>query len=197
MYKGVITINKIDTFKKVQEIDKKGIDKNDPVVTFLKEYSEEYKKAVEMFKSMYPDGDENNNIFSSDLVTFNEECTKLINYIKQCVENPTEIYVLYIFRKGNLIDYGRCEQSTNNTGDTIKMVSNEDLRELYRLLQQEFSSSFNAGFKHTFGEFWSLIPIIGENVMINISSDNKFDLDWFYEEAHKKQESYSSRNSIK
>ena len=38
MYKGVITINKIDTFKKVQEIDKKGIDKNDPVVTFLKEY---------------------------------------------------------------------------------------------------------------------------------------------------------------
>ena len=65
------------------------------------------------------------------------------------------------------------------------------------VLQQEFSSNFNAGFKHTFGESWSLIPIIGENVMINISSDNKFDLDWFYEEAHKKQESYSSRNSIK
>lgn len=193
----MITIIKKDIFKIIQEIDEKGIDKNDPVVPYLKEYSEYYKKAVEMFKSMYPDGDENNNIFSSDLVTFNEECTKLINYIKQCMENPTEIYVLYIFRKGNLIDYGRCEQSTNNTGGTIKMVSNEDLRELYRLLQQEFSSNFNDGIKHTFGEGWSLIPIIGENVMINISSNNKFDLDWFYEEAHKKQESYSSKNSIK
>ena len=191
-------MNKEDTFKKVQEIDEKDIDKNDPVVPFLNECFEDYKKAADMIKSMFPDvADETNSIFSSDLDIFNEACTKFINYIKQCVENPTEIYVLYIFRKGNLIDYGRCEQSTNNTGDTIKMVSNEDLRELYRLLQQEFSSNFNAGFKHTFGEFWSLIPIIGENVMINISSDNKFDLDWFYEEAHKKQESYSSRNSIK
>ena len=189
----MITINKIDTFKKVQEIDKKGIDKNDPVVTFLKEYSEEYKKAVEMFKSMYPDVDENNNIFSSDLVTFNEECTKLINYIKQCVENPTEIYVLYIFRKGNLIDYGRCEQSTNNTGDTIKMVSNEDLRKLYRLLQQEFSSNFKDGCKHTFGEGWSLNPIIGENVMIDINSYNSYDKNWFYEESHKEQKSDSPK----
>ena len=84
----------------VREIIIKGIDKNDPVVTFLKEYSEEYKKAADMIKSMYPDVDENNNIFSSDLVTFNEACTKLINYIKQCVENPTEIYVLYILRNG-------------------------------------------------------------------------------------------------
>ena len=80
---GVMTMNKEDKFKKVQEIDEKGIDKNDPVVPFLNECFEDYKKVADMIKSMFPDvADETNNIFSSDLEIFNEACTKFINYIK-------------------------------------------------------------------------------------------------------------------
>ena len=134
---------------------------------------------------------ETNSIFSRDLDIFNEACTKFIEYIKRCMENTDELYVLYILRNGNLIDYGRCEQGTRITNDTIEMVSNEDLRELYILLQEEFSEDFKNVRKHTSGEGWSLSPIIGENVMIEISSDNSFDLNWFYDEAHKKQESDS------
>lgn len=189
-----MTMNKEDTFKKVQEIDEKGIDKNDPVVPFLNECFKDYKKAADMIKSMFPDvSDEANRTFSNDLDIFNESCTKFINYIKQCVENTSELYVLYILRNGNLIDYGRCEQGTRITSDTIKMVSNEDLRKLYILLQQEFSSNFKDGCKHTFGEGWSLNPIIGENVMIDINSYNSYDKNWFYEESHKEQKSDSPK----
>ena len=184
-------MNKADILKKVQEIDEKGIDKNDP---FIEECFEDYKKAIDMMKSMFPDvDDETNSIFSSDLDIFNEACTKFINYIKQCLENTNELYVLYMLRNGNLIDYGRYEQGTRITSDTIKMVSNEDLRKLYRLLQQEFSSNFKDECKHTFGEGWSLIAIIGENVMIDINSYNSYDKNWFYEELHKEQKSDSPK----
>ncbi len=187
-------MNKADIFKKVQEIDEKGIDKNDPVVPFLNKSFEDYKKAIDMIKSMVPDvADEANSIFSSDLDIFNEACTKFINYIKQCVENTNELYVLYMLRNGNLIDYGRCEQGTRITSDTIKMVSNEDLRKIYILLQQEFSSNFKDGCKHTSGEGWSLNPIIGKNVMIDINSYDSYDKNWFYEELHKEQKSDSPK----
>ena len=184
-------MNKEEILKKVQEIDEKGIDKNDP---FLNKCFEDYKKTDDIFKSMFPDVAAGaNNIFSSNLDIFNEACTKFINYIKQCVENTNELYFLYMLRNGNSIDYGRYVKGIRRTSDTIKMVSNEDLRKLYRLLQQEFSSDFKDGCKHTFGEGWSLNPMIGENVMIDINSYNSYDKNWFYEESHKEQKSDSPK----
>ena len=155
-----------DIFKKMQEIDEKGIDKND---SFIDKSLEAYKKLNDMVKSIIPD--KTNSTFSSDLNIFNEACTKFINYIKQCVENPNEVYVLYMLRNDNSIDYGRYKQGIRKK-DTIEMISNEDLKKLYELLQTEFASNFKDGCTHTFGKGWSLNPIIGENVMIDINSNN-------------------------
>lgn len=177
-----------DIFKKMQEIDEKGIDKND---SFIDKSLEDYKKVNDMIKSILPD--KINSTFSSDLNIFNEACTKFINYIKQCVENPNEVYVLYMLRNDNSIDYGRYKQGIRRKKDTIEMISNEDLRKLYELLQAEFASNFQDGCKHTFGEGWSLNPTIGENVMIDISSSNSYDKNWFYEELYKEQKSDSPK----
>jgi len=135
--------------------------------------------------------------FSKDLSKFNQDCIKLIEFIKQCVENTNELYVLYMSRNGNLIDYGRCDlEGTRITSDTIKMVSNEDLRKLYRLLQQEFASNFIDGCNHTFSEGWSLNPTIGENVVIDINSDNSYDKNWFYEEVRQRRTKSDSPKKI-
>ncbi len=64
------------------------------------------------------------------------------------------------------------------------MISDEDLRLLYELIKKRFSSGFKLSFKHTFGEGWTLNPIINEKVMIDINSDNVYDRKWFYEESH-------------
>ena len=71
-----------------------------------------------------------------------------------------------MLRNDNLIDYGRYKQGIRRKKDTIEMISNEDLRKLYELLQTEFASNFQDGCKHTFGEGWSLNPTIGENVRL-------------------------------
>lgn len=181
-------VNMGDIFKKIQEIDEKNIDKNDP---FMDKCLEDYKKANDMIKSILPD--KTNSTFNSDLNMFNEACTKFINYIKQFVENPNEVYVLYMLRNGNSIDYGKYEKGIRRKKDTIEMISDEDLRKLYKLLQAEFVSNFTDGCKHTFGEGWSLNPTIGENVMIDINSYNSYDKNWFYEESHKEQKSDSPK----
>ena len=69
------------------------------------------------------------------------------------------------------------------------MISNEDLKKLYELLQNEFSSNFVDGWKHTFGKGWSLNPTIGENIIMDINSDIYSDSSWFYAESHKEQQS--------
>lgn len=134
--------------------------------------------------------------FSGDLNKFNESCVEFISFIKQCVENVKEnkVYVfLYMLRNGNSINYGEYEHGLREKKGTIEMISNEDLRKLYELLQDKFATDFIGGCKHTFGEGWSLNPTIGENVMIDINSCNSYDKDWFYEEVHKEQKSNSPK----
>ena len=62
----------IDILKKVQEIDKKGANINDP---YLKEFMEQTKKAIESM-----DFGTNEDTFSNDINQFNSQCRELINY---------------------------------------------------------------------------------------------------------------------
>ena len=114
-----------DIFEKMHETDEKGIDKND---SFIDKSLEDHKKVEDMIKSILPD--KTDSTFSSDLNIFSQACTKFINYIKQCVENPDEVYVLYMLRDDNSIDYGRYKQCIKKKKDTIEMISNEDLRNI-------------------------------------------------------------------
>lgn len=172
-----------DILKKMQEIDENGIEKND---TFLDKSIEGYKKFYDIFKPFTSTAEE--QPFSSDLDKFNNDCLEFISYIRQCISNG-EIYVLYLLRKGNAIHYGRYDHGIKIDKSIIDMISDKDLRNIYELMQNEFSTDFVDGYKHTFGEGWSLNPTIGENVMIDINSNSPNDINWFYEESHKEQKS--------
>lgn len=170
-----------DIFLKNQENDNKRIESED---AFLDKCIEDYKKISDMVKA-YGTSEEKIT-FSNNLEKFNEECSIFINYIKQCTQNGVAS-ILYMMRQGNLIYYGKYNRGMKTDNHTIEMVSNDDLKKLYELLQIEFASSFVDGCKHNTIEGWSLNPTIGENVMIDINSNSSNDRDWFYEESHKEQ----------
>lgn len=146
--------------------------------------------AIENFKNKdnllkYPNLDKvSEPTFSSDLDKFNIDCLTFINYVKQCKQTD-EFFVLYLSRVGNVIKCGKYDHGTQIDLDKIKMVSDNDLKKIYDLLQNEFPNDFVDGCKHTFGQGWTLNPSIGENIWIDIKSDNLNDQNWFYEESHK------------
>ncbi len=180
-----------DFLKRIQEIDEKGIDSND---TFLDKSLEEYKEITNILKSF--NSSIQNESFSGDLNKFNKDCSEFIEYIKKCGES-SEISVLYMLRMENVIHYGKFNHGVRMDKNAIEMMGDEDLRKLYLLVQSEFVSDFVDGYKHTIGEGWSLNPTIGENVMIDISSDNSSDKNWFYEESHKEQKKQIIKEKIK
>ena len=133
-----------------------------------------------------------NVTFSNDLNKFNQDCREFINYVKQCVQNANngKECVLFLSRSNNELEYG---ENGYGTMKIIEMESNEDLRKLYKLIQTEFSSDFVNGFRHTYGEGMSLNPMIGENVLIDINSDNSYDQNWFYKESVKEEKNVSAK----
>lgn len=180
-----------DIFKIVQEIDEKGINDKDNVLDkCINEWMEEDKKAADTLKSFWTRKQQ--ETFSSDINKFNNDCIEFIEYIKHCSEE-SELSILYMVRQGNTIHYGKNNHGVRIDKSVIKMTSNQDLRKMYELMQIEFASDFKDNYKHTYGEGWSLCPIIGENVVIEIDSNNSMDKNWFYEQSHKEPEEKSSK----
>lgn len=175
-----------DIFKIVQGIDKKGIDdKDDFLNKCIDEWMEEDKKISETLKSSWTSKQQ--DTYSSDINKFNKECIEFIEfieYIKQCSEE-SELSILYMLRQGNTIHYGKNNHGVRIDKSVIEITNNQDLRKMYELMQIEFASDFKDNYKHTYGEGWSLCPIIGEHVVIEIDSDNPMDKNWFYEQSHK------------
>ena len=179
-----------ENLSKIQEIDEKGIGRND---AFWDKILEDYKRYSEMVKS-FSSGEEKIP-FSSDVDKFKADCLEFISYIRQCVGSD-ETSVLYMIRRGNSIHYGRYDYGIKIDKSVIDMISDEDLRRLYELVQNEFSEEFVDGCSHTFGEGWSLKPLIGENVMLDIKSDSHSDRNWFFEETHKALKDDSQKKKL-
>lgn len=80
-------------------------------------------------------------------------------------------------REGSTIRYGKYKHGIKSDAGVLEMVSEEDLRRLYELIQQKFLSDFFEGS--------SLNPSIDKNVMIDMNVTSSSDGDWGYEKTHK------------
>jgi len=173
--------------KKTLEIDDEIIENDND---FLDKCIDDYRKISDMLKA-YGTGEEQIT-FSKNIEKFNENCLVFLNYIKQCTQSDN-ICTLYMLRQENIIQYGKYDHGIKTDNHIIEMVSNDDLKNIYELLQNEFTSDFVEGWKHSFGKGWSLSPTIRENVKIIINSNNPSDSNWFYEESHKEHNNESPR----
>lgn len=118
--------------------------------------------------------------FSKDLDKFNEDCQGLFSLLKGCLNAEEKISWINIERKNNLIYY----QKNNQYKNTIEMMTNDDLRKIYDLIESRYSSRFETGFTFGFRGEYILNPIIGGNVMLEISSDTQHDIEWFFEKIN-------------
>lgn len=123
-------------------------------------------------------------LYSNNINQFNIKTLKFINYIKEKLESE-EICTLFLHRDDTTIHYGYYNEGYKEENDVIEMTSEDDLRKIYELLENEFQDNFDVVYIHTFGEGWSLKPIICEKIIINLESYNQYDRNWFYEETHK------------
>ena len=122
--------------------------------------------------------------YSKDIVKYNKECRRFLEYIKQYIIK-NEVNILYINRKENIIKYGKIEENTKINENTINMINENNLKDIYIKIKKEFQDNFINGIKKTYGEGWSLNPIINNNTLIDINSDNIQDKKWFCKEAAK------------
>jgi pyruvate/2-oxoglutarate/acetoin dehydrogenase E1 component len=98
----------------------------------------------------------------------------------------TSNHFLFLTRIGNDIIFGRSTEGTREKLITIKMVSPSDFKKIYESIKGEFESIFVENTKHTFGIGWSLVPFIGDNIMIRVESSNQYDTEWIYDVVHHK-----------
>lgn len=168
----------------------KKLEKKDP---FLDKCLDSYREISDMLKKICVSEDEFS--FSTDLDKFDKECSVFLNYIHQVVAEG-EFAALYLSRNANIIQYGKFSNGIRSNSHTIEMVSANDLKRIYDLLHASFLDSFDEGFKHTFGEGWSLLPVICEKVVIDISSSNSNDRNWFYTESHKMDDNIPKKKNI-
>lgn len=124
--------------------------------------------------------------FSDDLESYKEDVQRFIDYVKFCTFLEDFTYI-FLERRESKIIYGKMQKGIKTDKCIINMVSAADLQEIYHLLKIEFASDFHKGSKHTFGMGWTLLPTIGENVIIDIDSDNHEDRNWFYEEKDSRE----------
>lgn len=171
---------------KTQEKREKNI-KNLESEVYYKQYLDYLKiKSEKSHNSGSETETEETESYSSDTEKYKKEVELFIEYVKCCTFQE-EATFLYLERHKNQIKYGKMKLGSRVDTHIIDMISAIDLQEIYQQLKMEFPSSFKKRAKRTFVIGWQLLPMIGENVMIEINSDNKKDKKWFSEEGKNKE----------
>lgn len=121
--------------------------------------------------------------FSDDESLYSEQIKALLEYITLIKEFGDSTYIR-IKREGNIISYSRINKGFSLDKHEINMISPDNLIKIYEMLKVSFGSDFVFGSKHDMFEGWSLLPIIGDKIILDISSDDFADNNWIYDEIH-------------
>lgn len=131
-----------------------------------------------------------NTSFSTNLDEFEKNCAEIIEKMKKSIEENSGNY-FYLSRNKNIIQFGEYDIGSKKVINTIEMISNNDLKNIYYLLKNKFPDDFYDGCQHEEYEGWFLSPVFGGNTLIDIKSDNEYDQNWFDDEI------YKERNNLK
>ena len=121
--------------------------------------------------------------FSTDYDKYNEQVKNFLDYVALTKE-VSDFAFISVKRINNVIRYSRYKQGLPVDRNEITMVSSGDLRALYETLKISYGAEFVPGSKHEMMHGWSLLPTIGEKIMLEIDSDDLEDRNWIYKETH-------------
>lgn len=121
--------------------------------------------------------------FSTDYDKYNEQVNNFLDYIAM-IKEVEDFAVIKVKRINNVIRYSRYKEGLPVDRNEIAMVSSVDLRALYEILKISYGAEFVPGSKHEMMHGWSLLPTIGEQIVLEIDSDDLEDENWIYNETH-------------
>lgn len=125
----------------------------------------------------------NEQIFSTDYEKYNEQVKNFLDYIA-IIKEIEDFAVIKVKRTNNVIRYSRYKEGLPVYRNEIAMMSSKDLRALYETLKISYGAEFVPGSKHEMMRGWSLLPTIGEKIILEIDSDDLEDENWIYNETH-------------
>ena len=129
--------------------------------------------------------------FSNDIRKFNEDINNFVKYVRENISDEN-IGFMFLERKDNVIRYGKKYKGIRVETIDIDMISNDDLKNIYELLKNEFNSSYDLYFKNDFLYGWQMGMSINDELNIDFDSSSLYDSIWI-EEERKKYFASSSR----
>lgn len=123
--------------------------------------------------------------YSTDYDKYDEEVKDFMDYVALTKESE-EFAFICVRRDDNTIRYYKMREGSPIDMHSITMTGNDNLKEIYESLKVAYGPEFKHGHKHEMINGWSLLPVIGDNVIIDIDSNEPTDKNWIYEEVHQK-----------
>lgn len=136
--------------------------------------------------SDYAQGASEEAAFSDDEVEYDEQLKHFIDFVTLNKEFGDSTFIR-VKREGNIISYSRLQAGIELDNHKIIMTKSDNLKEIYGLLKTTFGPDFVYGNKHEMFGGWSLLPSIGDKLMVEITSDDPADSEWIYNEIHNRQ----------
>lgn len=125
--------------------------------------------------------------YSTDFSKYEEEVKEFMDYVALAKE-AEEFSLICIKRVENTIRYYKMQKGFPRDMHSITMTGNDNLKEIYESLKITYGPEFKHGHKHEMINGYSLLPTIGDNIIIEIDSNELTDKNWIYEEVHMKEE---------
>ena len=125
--------------------------------------------------------------YSINIEKFNDDCRTFIDYVKQLIEKG-DSHSICLSRMHNIIKYYGKEKN-----NTIEMVSTNDLRNLYEMLKNEFSSNFEEYFVHDIMGKCSVFILINNKISVEITSSDFDDKQWLYPVNNVPEKTYTKK----
>lgn len=163
---------KLEDYMKHKEKYNKQNKNEDPFTEFFENFYARQKSTEE------------SRSFSQDVEIYKDDVKRLINYLRIFMRQK-EFSAIYIERSDNQIKYGRKKEGFSHDEHIIEMTNQNDLQRIYNQIKLVFADCFAKGAKHEFSNGLSLLPSLGENIILEIKSDNAYDQDWFSKEIHR------------
>ena len=107
--------------------------------------------------------------FSNDIRKFNDDINNFVKYVRENISDEN-IGFMFSERKDNVIRYGKKYKGIRVETIDIDMISNDDLKNIYELLKNEFNSSYDLYFKN---------DVYSNDKDINRGNNPAFSLDFF------------------
>lgn len=134
------------------------------------------------------------NPFNINLIKFKKESDSFLKFVDKTLnELKEDTSFIELCRRDNTLYYYKRDNSVYVGAKSFKMISNEDLQNIYDLIKEKYSSNIREINSHSCGGELTLYTLINDKLYIEFKSDNIVDYDWIESKIQNRNNSQLTR----